>query len=363
MIRIVFLAVFAFSLTFAFIACNVDKNSNNDFDVTVRDFDVEVQDYDVEVKDFDVFNSEVDLKFDANAVINSVSSDLVEMTLFLSDIETKKSQILDKDNFHGYFQLVKPGDTINLMAIEKKVIHNSELQKDNRISLVLDYSGSMSHNDNNSNQSNDSPPIFFLVKAVEEFIRIKSPDDLLSIIRFSGGYDPMIDFSSNKDALIDAIYVDSPLSGGTALYSAINFSLMGFNSDMNKYNNAVIAFSDGSDNASSISLDDLVQNCQRKKIPIFTIGLKSVDFYSYPLSFIALSTGGFYYESPSPSDLIELYEAVSSNIKNSYHLTFYWDKNKFPQNINDYQINFITKVVSSKITIAQYMFPNISLTQ
>jgi len=84
---------------------------------------------------------------------------------------------------------------------------------------------------------------------------------------------------------------------------------------------AVIAMTDGRDNASGYSHSDVISHAQSSGVPVFTIGLgKSV--HTAKLQLIAEQTGGLYFEAPDSSDLASIYQSIAIVLRNQYVITF-----------------------------------------
>ncbi|MGD0650647.1 MAG: VWA domain-containing protein [Verrucomicrobiia bacterium] len=137
--------------------------------------------------------------------------------------------------------------------------------------------------------SNSPPTVAIGVIAFDDTVSVEQPLTL-------------IDSQATKDsikAVIDAIYKD----GMTAIYDAaqtaldglLGYSSTGGTDDMGK---VTFLLTDGQDNSSAISLDDLIANYQAAKVPIFTFGFGS-DVDDVTLGYMSSETGGRYYFSPA----------------------------------------------------------------
>ena len=76
---------------------------------------------------------------------------------------------------------------------------------------------------------------------------------------------------------------------------------------------AVICLTDGEDNSSSRTPADVIALANRNRIRVFTIGLGS-SINSAQLEAIATLTGGRYYQTPSASQLAQIYREISTII-------------------------------------------------
>ena len=82
----------------------------------------------------------------------------------------------------------------------------------------------------------------------------------------------------------------------------------------------MIAFTDGMDNYSSCSANDVINLAKRYHVPIFVIGIGYED-YSYARN-IAQQTGGNYYSAASVSDMSYIYDRIYKQEKELYMLEF-----------------------------------------
>lgn len=85
----------------------------------------------------------------------------------------------------------------------------------------------------------------------------------------------------------------------------------------------VVALTDGLDNKSKNSIEEVVLKAQLHQIPLHIIGLGSVN--QDTLQEIADRTGGVFYYSKSALGLSKVYEEVQRNIQSVYSLTYETD--------------------------------------
>ncbi len=185
------------------------------------------------------------------------------------------------------------------------------------VAMTLDRSGSMSTTSNSS-----------LETAASAFVDLMKTTDLGAIINF--GVDIKIDqgLTGNKDLLKNAITQETvAYTGGTALFdsicTAVSTAAAGSNS-----RKAVIAMTDGGENASSnyTTTGEVIAFAGQHSVPVFTIGL-GLDPISYPdditnLQAIATGTGGIFFSAPAATDLVALYNSISSALSNYFTVTF-----------------------------------------
>jgi hypothetical protein len=141
-----------------------------------------------------------------------------------------------------------------------------------------------------------------------------------TLFHFANGIETAQSFTSNEAALIAAINTSTALSSSrTEFYDSVYLAIS--DTSLQSGRKAVIAMTDGQDNASTYTAADVIAHALSNGIPVFTIGLgKSVN--SAILQSIAEQTGGLYYEAPDSSDLESIYRSISTVLKNQYIITF-----------------------------------------
>ncbi|HEV2176767.1 MAG TPA: VWA domain-containing protein [Terriglobia bacterium] len=105
------------------------------------------------------------------------------------------------------------------------------------------------------------------------FVKTSNPQDQAFVVNFNDVYylDTPGDFAANADDLKSALgKIDS--RGGTALYDAIYASLDHLKLG-NRDKKVLLVVTDGDDNASRYSFDELVRRAQQSDAVIYTIGL------------------------------------------------------------------------------------------
>jgi len=175
------------------------------------------------------------------------------------------------------------------------------------VALVLDNSGSMA-----------GQPLEDSHQAANVFIDQLKPEDSAAIIKFGTTVSLVQRFTSDKEALHSA--VDAPFDGfgDTAFYSAVYRAL--HESIIRSGSRAVVALTDGVDNASSHGLHQITEYARRVGIPVFVIGLGSVA--QDALISLAEGAGGRYYYAPESSRLQAIYDEISRIAGNWYQADY-----------------------------------------
>ena len=176
---------------------------------------------------------------------------------------------------------------------------------------TMDYSGSMGFN-----------AVQDMEAALRNFISLKSGTDLMSIIKFASTVEEVQSFTTDKTLLETAIETHPFLGSSTAFYSACELGLDTVN-NLNNVLPVVIGFTDGNDNRSTISFNDLILKSQSLSIPIYTVGFGGADQIS--LNTLASETGGRYFYAPTSEDISTLYETINKQLRKLY--IFEWIAN------------------------------------
>lgn len=176
------------------------------------------------------------------------------------------------------------------------------------VAITMDYSGSMS--DSNITDMEES---------ISSFISYMGSNDRGEIIKFSSHVDVMQNFTSDKALLDSAVYAYYGNSGSTALLDAIYQGLSDSQLETNILR-LVIAFTDGQENASSHSQAEVLALANTEGIPIYTIGLGNAE--AWFLELLADSTSGRYYYAPTSSELLQIYQMISTQMNETYIMTW-----------------------------------------
>lgn len=211
-----------------------------------------------------------------------------------------------------YFKLGEKQQNVSydkdLIISDLKSLNNSAAIN---LNLVMDVSGSM-----------DGSKIQQAKTAANNFLDTVnySAGDKIELIDFNDLVDINEPFSGNKSVLksaIDRLYTE----GQTAFYDSLNTALI--ETSKQSGHNCIIAFTDGEDNKSKYTKDDIITLSKQLSIPIYVIGIGS-DVESDVLSDLATKSGG-YYKSISDSninDIQSIYKDIFSNQKSQYELTY-----------------------------------------
>jgi VWFA-related protein len=183
------------------------------------------------------------------------------------------------------------------------------------VGLVIDHSGSM------------KPKIAEVVSAARSFVQTSNPQDRLFVVNFNErvtlGLPDTVSFTNRIDQLEFAIS-STPADGMTALYDATIQGLDRFQAG-SRDKGALIVVSDGGDNASKHTLDQLIKLAEQSSVVIYTIGVfdeDDVDRNPGVLRRLAWTTGGEAFFPDKLDDVVAICERIAHDIRNQYTIGY-----------------------------------------
>ena len=173
--------------------------------------------------------------------------------------------------------------------------------------------------------------------AAVTFVRTSNPQDQVFVVNFNDVYylDTPGDFAANIEELKSALdKIDS--RGGTALYDALYASLDHVKLG-NRDKKVLLAITDGEDNASRYSLDELIRSAQKSNTVIYAIGLLGSDEpgglfrirhasarrAAKVLEKVVQVSGGQAFFPKSLEEVEATCVQIARNIRNQYTLAYY----------------------------------------
>ncbi|WP_421787504.1 VWA domain-containing protein [Gardnerella sp. DNF00753] len=200
----------------------------------------------------------------------------------------------------------------------ERLIHKVERIKDNQgvnYEILLDKSGSM-----------DSS-IDTMKKTMSDFVRNLNykVGDKGELISFDSYLMYMATYTNDKDRLLTGIDNMTPY-GMTALYDALYTGVT--NASNHPGFNCVIAFTDGLDNESTHTADEVIALAKEKGMPVYLIGTSDAD--SSVLQNIANETNGYFWDINSISDMKDVMNRIRVNQDNVYCLEYDSDSSTNP---------------------------------
>lgn len=212
----------------------------------------------------------------------------------------------------------------NLTENQFKVYENGKLQQikifrheDAPISLglIIDDSGSMA-----SKRSR-------VEAASLAMVRESNPQDEVFIVNFNDDAYLDVPFTNNIDRMKQGLArIDA--RGGTAMRDAISMSLDYMREKAREDKRVIMVITDGNDNASTISLERLVQRCNQYNTLIYAIGLFSDEERHEAakarraLNELTHATGGLAFYPKTVNAVQALAVKVAHDIRNQYTIAY-----------------------------------------
>lgn len=174
--------------------------------------------------------------------------------------------------------------------------------------LVLDVSASM------------LPKIEDTVSAAREFVHALKSDDRLGLLTFNTGVVGSVDIALDRKPVLAALEGTAP-EGDTALYDATATALRRVKPA--KQRKAVVVFTDGEDNRSRFSVDQVIEMARTSEVSVYTVaeGVSDPKTASF-LERLANETGGRSYAIQNIAKLSGTFAAIVAELRNQYYLTY-----------------------------------------
>ena len=166
-----------------------------------------------------------------------------------------------------------------------------------------------------------------VLSAAELFVKESNPLDEMFVLNFNDRVTPGlpqgISFSSSIKALHDALFRGRPM-GRTALNDAIAAGLTQLKT-AKRDRHALLLISDGLDNASQTTRQDLLRLVEANVVTIYTIGLYepgSPDRDPGLLKRLAHMSGGDAYFPKSPDEMAAICHTIASDVRSRYTIGY-----------------------------------------
>jgi Ca-activated chloride channel family protein len=183
------------------------------------------------------------------------------------------------------------------------------------VGLVVDHSGSM------------RAKLTEVIAATRTFVKSSNPEDRMFVVNFnekvSLGLPAAIQYTGNVNELEQAIW-RNPAAGMTALYDAVAVGLQRVREDK-RDRKAMVVVSDGGDNASKATLEQVLKLAEQSSAMIYSIGIfdeDDPDRNTRALTRMARVTGGEAFFPGQLSEVVEICEGIARDIRNQYTIGY-----------------------------------------
>ncbi len=213
-------------------------------------------------------------------------------------IEAGKTQIIVKDT---------SGNDVRATVDKIRPLHMySQWTDPVSFSTVMDNSGSMFAQDLNAIEQNFS-----------ELVNQISLPFSAAVIKFNSRVKLIQDLTTNNGEILDAIKKRVNLEN-TALFDGIDKGISVIQA--RPHLRFVVLTTDGNDNASSQTLDDIVRRCSQHGVSVFVFGFGWLEVKN--LSHLSNATDGYYSYVPDSSNLSEWFKKLGQIINNVQVIEF-----------------------------------------
>ena len=230
-------------------------------------------------------------------------SDLVVLQVSVHDRHSKPVPNLTKDAFRVREDGVR--QEVRFFVSEDQPV---------AIGLVVDNSTSM------------TPKRADVIEAAEAFVRASNPEDALFTVNFnehvSFGLQPPVEFTSDRAVLREALLTIGA-RGQTAMYDGIAVGLDRVNeSPLDR--RVLVVVSDGKDNRSRLSFEDVLARALRSNAAIYAVGFfDEVEGGDRPaLERLAETTGGLAFFPEELRDVGRVLEQISLDVRHRYTIGY-----------------------------------------
>lgn len=204
----------------------------------------------------------------------------------------------------------------NDQEIKNFSLQTIDAQKENEMIVVLvDASRSLSKEEFN-----------IQVQAILKFVDQVTPGDRLGVISFHDKYRLHCGFTSSKLQIRECVQKIKQGGSNTVLYDAINEGLRLLSTVDNK-RPALLVFTDGRDEHSQFSFEDVLSQMKDSQIPIFTIATGQAQSLTQ-MKTLSLQSGGEIFYANNKKSIEEIYTTLPKMLDNMYRISYTSLQNK-----------------------------------
>jgi VWFA-related protein len=241
-------------------------------------------------------------------------------TVFRADtrLVVLPTTVMDK-NGHLVTTLPREAFTVVENGVQQEIKQFKREDVPVSMGLIIDNSGSM-----RDKRAKVEAAALALVKA-------SNPDDEVFIVNFND--EAFLDNPHGKDFTSDIKEMEDALTridsrGGTAMRDAIRMSIDHVKEKAHKDKKVLVVVTDGNDNSSVVSLEDLVKAAQQSEVLIYAVGLLSDEERreakraQKALEALAEATGGETFFPRDVSEVERIATQVAHDIRNQYTIAY-----------------------------------------
>ncbi|MGB0525192.1 MAG: OmpA family protein [Flammeovirgaceae bacterium] len=180
------------------------------------------------------------------------------------------------------------------------------------IAFIMDHSGSMG-----------DERALVVQEAVEKLISEKRPQDTMAIMKYDSKIGIESELASDKGVLLNRLKKDGlgNFGGGTALIDAAFEGITLLQDAENYENKVIVIFTDGKENSSVLTKNELILEALAQGIKIYTISFGSETDVDY-LKELSEATEGGYYQIYETLHFLKIFDDVYERMRNYYSIQF-----------------------------------------
>jgi len=229
-----------------------------------------------------------------------------EVTLHATVVDDRQRLITDLDK--TAFAVFEDGQPQQITSFGRSDVPVS-------VGILIDNSGSMREKRPSVNQ------------AALNLVRASNPQDEVFIVNFND--DTHFDQPLTNDVKrMEAALARMEARGGTAMRDALSKSINYVKKNGKKDKKVLVVITDGNDNSSDVTLEQVLRQAQNSEVLIYAIGLlneeeaKEARSAKKALKTLVDASGGMDYYPKSTSDVQEITPRVAREIRNQYILGY-----------------------------------------
>ncbi len=188
-------------------------------------------------------------------------------------------------------------------------------------------------------------------EAVNQFLSLLEPGDRAALITFSDKVDQKEPLTDDVNRLKQATEAIKP-DGHTALFDAVASGVETVQGIPGR--RAVIVLTDGIANRGALDIDQAIAAAIKGYVSVYVIGLGK-DVRTARLERIAEETGAFYFFTPTPDGLSQIYDTISKRMRGEYIITYETNRRA------EYLRNLTVSIKAGPQTTRAYFQPESSL--
>lgn len=245
-----------------------------------------------------------------------VNGDTVGIQAHLIDSEGVYYYGASTEEFKRYWCGIQTKSSTELSQPTEPAYTISEVNEQDTIPIavtfIMDHSGSMG-----------DERALVVQEAVENLIKDKRPQDTLAILKYDSKIGIESNLSADKALLLYRLKKDGlgHYGGGTALIDAAAEGVEILKKAESFENKAIVIFTDGKENSSVLTKNELILDALSEDVKIYTIAFGSETDVEY-LKDLAEATDGGYYQIYETLNFLKIFDDVYQRMRNYYTITF-----------------------------------------